>query len=65
MVVAKGSPADPAIPTVARDLDARVVSNDHFRDWVGDFPEIGNKGFLIRGGFRSGKLTLDLDSDTK
>jgi len=60
MVVPKGTPADPIILAAARDHGARVVSNDQFRDWADDFPEVRNKGFLIRGGYPSGKLRLDL-----
>lgn len=63
MVVPKGTPADPTILTAARDLGARVVTNDRYRDWAGDFPEIGEPGFLIRGGYRDGGLWLDLDDD--
>jgi Zc3h12a-like ribonuclease protein len=65
MVVPKGSPADPIILAAARDHGARVVTNDQFRDWADDFPEIRNEGFLIGGGYRSGKLRLDLGSDTE
>lgn len=60
MVVPKGTPADPTILTIARDLGARVVTNDRFRDWAGDFPEVARPGFLIRGGYRDGRLWLDL-----
>ncbi len=61
MVVPKGEPADPFILKAARDMGARIVTNDRYRDWVSDFPEIQNSGHLIKGGFRSGKLWLDLD----
>ena len=61
MVVPKGTPADPMILTSARDLGARVVTNDRYRDWAADFPEIRRPGFLIRGGYRDGKLWLDLE----
>lgn len=60
MVVPKGTPADPMILQAARDMNARVVSNDRFRDWAGEFPEIRRKGFLIRGRYKSGSLTLNL-----
>ncbi|MGD9293846.1 MAG: hypothetical protein PVI41_03095 [Roseobacter sp.] len=60
MVVPKGTPADPMILQAARDMDARVVTNDRYRDWVGQFPEIRRKGFLIRGSFASGELDLKL-----
>lgn len=61
MVVPKGTPADPMILTSARDLGARIVTNDRYRDWAGDFPEIRTSGHLIRGGYRDGNLWLDLE----
>ncbi len=64
MVVPKGTPADPYILDVARDLGARVVSNDRFRDWSDDHPELREPGFLVRGGFRSGHLWLELEMNT-
>lgn len=59
VVVAKGTPADPVILAAARDIRAVVVTNDRFRDWAKDFPEVRKPGFLIRGGYNSGKLWLD------
>ncbi|MCE2738543.1 MAG: hypothetical protein LW703_09280 [Rhodobacter sp.] len=61
MVVNKGTPADATILAVARDLGARVVSNDRFRDWLDQHPEAGRPGALIRGGFVDGALWLALD----
>lgn len=61
MVVPKGSPADPLILTAARDLDAQIVTNDRFRDWIGKYPEVERAGHLMRGGYRAGKLWLDLE----
>lgn len=60
MVVPKGTPADPFILTAARDLGARIVTNDRFRDWTGEYPEVAAPGFLLRGGFREGRPWLDL-----
>lgn len=60
-VVPKGTPADPYILAAARKLGARIVSNDRFRDWAEDHPEVADKGHLIRGGYRDGKLWLDLE----
>ncbi|MDE4132390.1 hypothetical protein PXK00_04665 [Phaeobacter sp. QD34_3] len=60
MVVPKGTPADPAILMAARDLGARIVTNDRYRDWSEDHPEIGTPGHLIRGSFQGGRLSLDL-----
>ena len=62
IVVPKGTPADPTILSACRDLQARVVSNDRFRDWGEAYPEIGQKGHLVRGGYRRGGLWLDLEA---
>ena len=40
MVVPRGSPADPTILQAARARKARVVTNDRYRDWARDFPEV-------------------------
>ncbi|MGB8621203.1 MAG: hypothetical protein WCD16_00160 [Paracoccaceae bacterium] len=60
MVVPKGTPADPTILAAARDLGARIVTNDRFRDWAEQHPEVAEPGYLIRGGYRTGELWLDL-----
>lgn len=59
LVVTKGTPADPYLLKCARDLGARVVTNDRFRDWAADHPQVREPGFLIRGGYRNGKLWFD------
>jgi hypothetical protein len=59
-VVPKGTPADHYILKAARKLGARIVTNDRYRDWVEGHPEIRKPGHLIRGGYRSGKVWLDL-----
>lgn len=61
MVVPKGTPADPTILAAARDLGARVISNDRFRDWAEDFPELSKPGHVIRGGYRDGAPWLDTE----
>ena len=58
VVVQKGAPADPAILAAARQVGARIVTNDRYRDWVADHPEITETGHLIKGGYRDGKLWL-------
>lgn len=58
MVVPKGTIADCYLLTVARDIDAPIVTNDRYRDWVGEYPEIAAPGRLIRGGYRDGALWL-------
>jgi len=59
MVVPKGTIADSYLLTVARDVDAPIVTNDRYRDWAGEYPEIAQPGRLIRGGYRDGVLWLD------
>lgn len=61
MVVDKGTPADPTILAAARDLGARIVSNDRYKDWADQHPEVRVAGHLIKGGYRDGKLWLDLE----
>ena len=64
MVVDKGTPADPTILAAAKELNARIVTNDRYRDWAGDHPEIAIPGHLIRGSYAAGKLWLDLETAT-
>lgn len=61
MVVPKGTPADLYILKAARDLGAQIVTNDRYRDWVTEFPEIAQQGHLIRGKYSKGQVWLDLD----
>ncbi|HPD91568.1 MAG TPA: hypothetical protein PLG62_03830 [Pararhodobacter sp.] len=60
MVVPRGEPADPFILTAARDANAVVVTNDRYRDWSAQFPEIHRKNLLVKGGFDGGSLWLGL-----
>ncbi len=59
LVVAKGQPADPVILAAARENNAVVVTNDRYRDWAEQYPEVTQPGHLIRGGYRQGQLWLD------
>lgn len=61
MVVHKGTQADVTILAAAKDLGARVVTNDRYRDWMDTHPEVKEPGYLVKGGYRAGKLWLDLD----
>ena len=61
MVVDKGTPADATILLAARDLGARIVSNDQFRDWAETHPEVHAPEHLIKGGYRAGRLWLEVD----
>ena len=59
MVVPKGVQADAYILKAARDMGAVIVTNDRFRDWAVDYPEVARDGYLIRGGYRDGALWLE------
>lgn len=61
MVVPKGSTADATLLVAARDLGARIVSNDRYRDWAQAHPEVLEPGYLIKGAYRDSGLWLDLD----
>lgn len=61
MVVDKGVQADVQVLKAARTMEAKVVTNDFFRDWAKDFPEVRTRGHLIHGGYHKGKLWLDFD----
>jgi hypothetical protein len=63
MVVPKGNPADPYILSAARDLGAYIITNDRFRDWAKDFPEVRKPGHLIKGEYRKGQLWFDFTAD--
>lgn len=60
MVVNKGETADAFLLNVARDLNARIVTRDRFRDWAEDFPEVKKNGFLISGRYHDGAVELRL-----
>ncbi|MFN7222408.1 MAG: NYN domain-containing protein [Paracoccaceae bacterium] len=59
LVVPRGTSADPVILQVARELNASILTNDRFRDWAPDHPEIAKPGHLLRGGYRNGALWLE------
>ena len=61
LVVEKGSPADPTLLEAARFLNARIVTNHNYRNWERAYPELRRPGHLIRGGYKSGELWLELD----
>lgn len=60
LVAPKGMPADPLILNAAARLNARVVSNDRYRDWAEDFPQISAPGFLVRGAVTGREVSLRL-----
>jgi hypothetical protein len=55
-----GVPADAMLLTEARTLGCPVVSNDRFRDWVEDFPEVRERGTFVRGRVEKGAVRLEL-----
>ena len=59
-VAPKGTPADPLLLKDAVALKARVVTNDRFRDWEDEFPQIREKGFLVRGRMQRDEFELEL-----
>lgn len=59
-VAPKGSPADPLLLAEAVRLRARVVSNDRFRDWTGDFPQLADAAFLVRAKVHAKGLTMEI-----
>lgn len=59
LVVPKGSQADPYLLDTARELQARIVTNDRFRDWIADYPEVAGPGLLVSGGMREGRVWLE------
>ena len=58
LVVPKGSQADPFLLETARDLKARIVTNDRYRDWTDRFPDVAQPDKLIRGEIRDGRVWL-------
>ncbi|MBK1635201.1 NYN domain-containing protein [Rhodovulum adriaticum] len=59
-IAPKGTPADPLLLNGAAVLKARVVTNDRFRDWVADHPQVQQPGFLVPGQVVRGAVRLDL-----
>ena len=60
MVVPKGTQADPMILKAARDHGARIVTNDRYRDWAEQHPEVLEPGLLIRGSYQDGTLQMQI-----
>lgn len=58
LVVPKGTQADDYILRAARDLNARVVTNDRYRDWKETYPDVVSDQVLLRGSYREGRLHL-------
>lgn len=48
-VAPKGTPADPLLLEGAQQLQARIVSNDRYRDWAAQHPIVLEPGRLVGG----------------
>lgn len=59
LVVPKGSQADPFLLQTAREFDTSIVTNDRFRDWAQQHPEVAKPGFLIRGEIQGNEVRLN------
>ena len=59
-IAPKGTPADPLILDEARQSGVPIITNDRFRDWQEQFPEIANTDRLVRGGFDGAAVRLHL-----
>ena len=62
VVAPRGTPADIILLAKARKKQVPVVSNDRYRDWHAQFPEIQQPGRLVRGGWRDGRVWVDIDA---
>jgi hypothetical protein len=59
-VVDAGVPADPVLLEHAIKAGLRVVTNDRFMEWRPQFPQIGNRGFLVKGRWQQGTPMVQL-----
>ena len=55
------TPADPLLIAHALRIQARIVSNDRFRDWRDDFPEVSDEGRLVPGRLKGEQVELRLE----
>lgn len=58
LVVPKGKQADPFLLETARDLKARIVTNDRYRDWIDRYPDVARPEMLVTGEIRDGRVAL-------
>lgn len=58
LVVPKGTQADPFLLDTARQLNARIITNDRYRDWTDRFPDVARPDRLITGVMRDGRVAL-------
>lgn len=60
MVAPKGTPADPLLLDASRRFQARIISNDRFRDWQETYPDVLDARPPVRGGYKGGSFWLAL-----
>ncbi len=58
-VAPRGTPADPLLLKDAVARKARVITNDRFRDWAGEIPQVREEGFLIAPKMRDGERVIE------
>ncbi|WP_120501956.1 hypothetical protein [Roseovarius sp. EL26] len=58
IVAHKGTPADTLVIEGAKALEARIVTNDRFRDWAEEYPQVGDPALFVRGKMRGEALEL-------
>lgn len=58
VVMQSGVPADGEILAFAARHGLNVVTNDRFRDWREEFPQVDDTVDLIRGGWKNGKVSF-------
>ncbi|MFN5996627.1 MAG: NYN domain-containing protein [Paracoccaceae bacterium] len=58
LVVPKGKQADPFLLETARNLNARIVTNDRYRDWIDRYPDVARPDMLVTGEMRGGRVSL-------
>ena len=58
LVAPKGTPADPLLLDCAVKLQAKVVTNDRFRDWTETHPQTKVPGFLVTGNVHDDEVVL-------
>lgn len=56
-VAPSGEQADGFLIIHAIGDGLQIVTNDRFRDWKGKYPRVGERGFLVRGGWKEGSIT--------
>ncbi|SDC46691.1 NYN domain-containing protein [Ruegeria marina] len=62
-VAPKGTPADPLLIEQARNLGARIVTNDRYREWAQAYPQVADPDLFLRGSASSEGVTLRVEDE--